>query len=73
MIILETEIESGRISFDLKPYDIFMEYDFLVAIEWIKDLGIGELLFSVGFFGSNLFALATIQVHGLRWAYLPVK
>lgn len=61
MIMIETEIESGRVSVDLKPYDIVMEDDFLVAIEWIEDLGSGELLFSAGFFGSNLYARATSQ------------
>ena len=61
MIMIETDIESGMVSVDLRPYDIVMEDDFLVAIEWIEDLGNGELLFSAGFFGSNLFARATSQ------------
>ena len=61
MIIFETDIESGRVSIDLKPYNIVMDDDFLVAIEWIEDLGFGELLFSAGFFGSNLYARATSQ------------
>ena len=61
MIIIETDIESGRVSIDLKPYNIVMDDDFLVAIEWIEDLGFGELLFSAGFFGSNLYARATSQ------------
>ena len=38
-----------------------MDDDFLVSIEWIEDLGSGELLFSAGFFGSNLYARATSQ------------
>ena len=60
-IMIETDIESGRVSIDLKPYDIVMDDDFLVSIEWIEDLGSGELLFSAGFFGSNLYARATSQ------------
>ena len=61
MIVVETDIESGKVHVDLKSYDIVMEDDFLVSIEWIEDLGIGELLFSAGFFGSNLYARATSQ------------
>ena len=60
-IMILTDIESGNVSLDLKPYDIVMEDDFLVSIEWIEDLGSGELLFSAGFFGSNLYARATSQ------------
>jgi hypothetical protein len=60
-IMIETDIESGRVRLDLKPYDIVMEDDFLVSIEWIEDLGSGELLFSAGFFGSNLYARVTSQ------------
>ena len=40
---------------------IVLDDDFLVAIEWIEDLGFGELLFSAGFFGSNLYTRATSQ------------
>ncbi len=61
MIIVESDIELGVVSVDLRPYDIVMEDDFLVAIEWIEDLGLGELLFSAGFFGSNLYAKETSQ------------
>jgi len=61
MIVVETDIESGKVHVDLQSYDIVMEDDFLVSIEWIEDLGIGELLFSAGFFGSNLYARATSQ------------
>ena len=38
-----------------------MENDFLVVIEWIEDLGIGDLFFSAGFLGSSLYARATSQ------------
>jgi hypothetical protein len=61
MIVIETDIESGLVSVDLRPYDIVMENDFLVAIEWIEDLGIGDLFFSAGFLGSSLYARATSQ------------
>jgi hypothetical protein len=60
-IMIETDIESGRVRLDLKPNEIVMEDDFLVSIEWIEDLGSGELLFSAGFFGSNLYARGTSQ------------
>lgn len=60
-IMIETNIESGKVSLDLKAHDIVMDDDFLVSIEWIEDLGFGELLFSAGFFGSNLYARSTSQ------------
>tara|TARA_X000000950_G_scaffold60080_2_gene72959 strand:+ start:3343 stop:4164 length:822 start_codon:yes stop_codon:yes gene_type:complete len=61
MIIIETDIKTGIVSVDLTPYDIVVEDDFVVAIEWVEDLGIGNLLFSAGFFGSNLFARVASQ------------
>jgi hypothetical protein len=69
MIMIETDIGSGRVSVDLKPYDVVINDDFLVAIEWIEELGSGELLFSAGFFGSNLYARATSQG---KWTQMGV-
>ncbi len=60
-IIVETDIESGIVSKDLTPYEIVIDQDFFVAIEWIEDLGPGKLFFSGGFFGSPLIAREVSQ------------
>jgi hypothetical protein len=60
-IIIETDITSGIVSKDLTPYEIVIDEDFFVAIEWIEDLGPGKLFFSGGFFGSRLIAREVSQ------------
>ena len=60
-IIVETDIQSGIVSKDLTPYEIVIDQDFFVAIEWIEDLGPGKLFFSGGFFGSPLIAREVSQ------------
>lgn len=60
-IIVETDIQSGIVSKDLTPYEIVIDQDFFVAIEWIEDLGPGKLFFSGGFFGSPLVAREVSQ------------
>jgi hypothetical protein len=60
-ILIETDIESGIITKDLSPYEIVIDQDFFVAIEWIEDLGPGNLFFSGGFFGSPLIAREVSQ------------
>lgn len=60
-IIIETDITSGILSKDLIPYEIVIDEDFFVAIEWIEDLGPGKLFFSGGFFGSPLIAREVSQ------------
>ena len=60
-IIVETEIESGIVTVDLTPYEIVIDEDFFIAIEWIEDLGPGKLFFSGGFFGALLIAREVSQ------------
>ena len=60
-IIIETDATSGIVSQDLAPYEIVIDEDFFVSIEWIKDLGPGKLYFSGGFFGSPLIAREVSQ------------
>lgn len=64
-IIIETEASSGIVSKDLSPYQIVIDEDFFVAIEWIEDLGLGKLYFSGGFFGAPLIAREVSQG---RWS-----
>ena len=49
-IIVETDISSGIVSKDLTPYEIVIDQDFFVSIEWIEDLGPGKLFFFRGVF-----------------------
>ena len=60
-IIVETDIQSGIVSKDLTPYEIVIDQDFFVSVEWIEDLGPGKLFFSGGFFGSPLIAREVSQ------------
>ena len=60
-IIIETDIEEGLLTVDLTPYKIEMEEDFFVAMEWIEDLGEGNLFFSAGFFGTPMVAREVSQ------------
>ena len=60
-IIIETDAKSGIVSKDLAPYEIVIDEDFFVSIEWIEDLGPGKLYFSGGFFGSPLIAREVSQ------------
>ena len=60
-IIVETDIESGIVTVDLTPYEIVIDEDFFIAIEWIEDLGPGKLFFSGGFFGAPLIAREVSQ------------
>jgi hypothetical protein len=60
-IIVETKIESGIVTVDSTPYEIVIDEDFFIAIEWIEDLGLGKLFFFGGFFGAPLIAREVSQ------------
>ena len=60
-IFIETEESSGIVSLDFTPYEIILDQDFFISIEWIEDLGPGKLYFSGGFFGAPLFAREVSQ------------
>jgi hypothetical protein len=60
-ILIETNVSSGVVTKDLSPYEIVIDEDFFVSIEWIEDLGPGNLFFSGGFFGSSLIAREVSQ------------
>ena len=60
-IIIETEVSSGIVTKDLTPYDLVIDEDFFVSIEWIEDLGPGKLFFSGGFFVSPLIGREVSQ------------
>ncbi|GAA3627127.1 carboxypeptidase-like regulatory domain-containing protein [Flavivirga jejuensis] len=60
-IILSTGIKEGVLSADLSKYNIVVEDDFFVSLEWIEDLGKDGLMFSIGLFGSPIIERKTSQ------------
>ncbi len=62
-IFVETEIEQGVLSVDLTKYNLWVETDFLVTLEWIEDLGKDGLYFSARFLGAPMIARETSQGH----------
>ncbi len=60
-VFIDTDLEQGVVRVDLTPYDLVLQEDFFIALEWIEDLGPGKLYFSGGFFGNPLIARAVSQ------------
>ncbi len=58
-VFIQTAIEEGEISVDLSPYNIVVDRDFLLCLEWVKDMGGGnisdELQFSGGPFNGPFY------------------
>jgi len=44
-IIISTSIKEGLLTADLRPYNLKMDRSFYISIEWIEDLGEGDLNF----------------------------
>ncbi|MBT4312955.1 MAG: carboxypeptidase-like regulatory domain-containing protein [Flavobacteriaceae bacterium] len=65
-IFLETDVSSGIVSLDLTPYEIVIDKEFFITIEWIEDLGPGKLFFSGGFFGAPLYAREVSQGNWIK-------
>jgi len=60
-IFVETQIKQGVLTVDLSEYNIVVEDDFMVSLEWIEDLGQDGLYFSMSFFGSPVISKYTSQ------------
>jgi len=60
-IIVKTTLKNGKLSIDLRKSNIIVEDDFLVALEWIEDLGKDGLYFSASLMGSPVIARYTSQ------------
>lgn len=60
-IIVSTEMKNGILSVDLTEYNIIVEDDFFVSLEWIESYGKDGLYFSAGVFGSPIIARETSQ------------
>lgn len=55
-IIIEPKEKIGFIELDLKPYNIYVDDDVIISIEWIKDLGdASKLYFSTKLIGSDTY------------------
>lgn len=61
-IIIEPKELTGFVEVDLRPYNIFVNEDVIIAIEWIKDLGDAKgLSFSTKLVGSGTYYRQTSQ------------
>lgn len=60
-IIVTSNIREGKLIVDLSKYDIIMDDDFFVSLEWIENLGENGLYFSVGLLGSPIISRHTSQ------------
>lgn len=60
-IFLSTQVEYGAVSFDLKKYNIVVEEDFIISLEWIKNLGENGLYFSASFANAPIYTRVTSQ------------
>jgi hypothetical protein len=55
-IIIEPKEKTGLIEVDLRPYNIFVDEDVFITLEWIKDLGDATgLMFSTKLVGSATY------------------
>lgn len=53
-VIIELKENTGLIELDLTPYNLFVDDDVFISIEWIKDLGdVKGLYFSAKLVGAN--------------------
>ena len=66
-IIVKTSIKSGMMSIDLRPYNIWVEEDIYLGLEWIQDLGNKSLLFSADRFTGPILNRQTSQG---EWNYV---
>jgi len=62
-IFVESQTKEGVLTMDLSEYNIVVEDDFMVSLEWIEDLGEGGLNFSMAFFGSPVIYRDTSQAN----------
>lgn len=71
-IYLELPNEPKTIEVDLTSYDIYVEEDFFVSIEWIEDLGVEGLWFSAGVFGKSLYARSASHAQWVKQRALSI-
>jgi hypothetical protein len=60
-IFITTTMKTGTLTIDMKKYNLEVEDDFLVSLEWIKKLDGNGLYFCAGLFNANSYKMATSQ------------
>jgi hypothetical protein len=60
-IYLTTKLKSGVLFVDLRPYNIWVDSDFLVSLEWIQDYGRRQFSFSAAILQNNSMYRKTSQ------------
>ena len=60
-IYVTTSMKSGTLTIDMKPYQLWVDTDFMVSLEWIEDYGPNKLYFCVGLMDSNSMWRKTSQ------------
>ncbi len=60
-IYVTTSLTSGTLTVDMKPYNLWVETDFMVSLEWIENYGKDKLYFCVGLMDSNSMWRKTSQ------------
>src|SRR6218665_2115397 len=60
-IFVTTDLKFGTVTIDLAKYNLYVEHDFLVSIEWIEDYGDKSLYFCSGMMNSNCLYRKTSQ------------
>ena len=60
-IFVTTAIKTGTLTIDVKKYSLQVDGDFLVSLEWIKNLQGNGLYFCAGLFNADSFKRNTSQ------------
>lgn len=60
-IYISTSLKSGTLTIDMKKYNLWVETDFMVSLEWIENYETTKLYFCVGLMDSNSLWRKTSQ------------
>lgn len=72
-IIITTTIKSGKLTIDLTPYNIIVFGDFVISLEWIKDLGnTNELQFSASILRGNIYFRKTSDCNWIKESIIGI-
>lgn len=68
-IILESTAKEGKVTTDLTAYNIVVENDFLLSIEWIEDYPDDSINFAATLFGKKIWVRETSQA---KFSKIPI-
>lgn len=60
-IIVKTSQRNGMVNIDLRAYNVWVEEDLYIGLEWVQDLGNKSLLFSADRFSGSIVNRQTSQ------------